>query len=89
VKGAEELLGFTYSRGAVGGLEGFDLASLASGFPGEIDWLLTDRPEAPIPEGTVIRVEHDCEWNNARVLEDVVPDTGFSKAVLAWLCRAP
>ena len=62
--------------------EGFDLASLASRFPGEIDWLLTDRKEAPIPDGTVMRVEHDCEWNNARVLEDVVPDTGFSKAVL-------
>lgn len=88
IAGAEELVGFTYSRAALAELEQLAIEAAPAGARSAIDWIAT-APEQLQRElfekysaGRYIFVEHACEWADIRSAGDILPDVGFSRAVL-------
>jgi hypothetical protein len=72
-QGTEELLGVAWSREAIEQVRAFRLHELAR--PGRV--VLTTASAWP----DAVRVAADCRWDDASVLDDILPDNGLVRAM--------
>ena len=91
---AVELLGATYSPGAVRQLQALALAAAPSGLPTQ--WLITSQPQqqrglyqsliGTSRHNHIEQLDFDCGWNAIAQMSEVLPDVGISRA-LATMVR--
>jgi amino acid adenylation domain-containing protein len=99
LRGAEELLGATYSAEALRELRGMSIAPLVPDRGPPLSWLITSRRARQRARFAAVcgarrdceaeALDFDCGWHELARLEDVLPDVGIAGALAAMAAGRP
>jgi alpha/beta superfamily hydrolase len=91
LRGGEELAGFTFSRVALEQLQRLVLDEPSFAQRGSIDWIgsapdtVQRRLHEVYSSGHFKSIDYNCEWSSSRPAAEILPDVGFSRAVIALM----